>query len=149
MKNLNAHEKLVGVAEDLCPGINLNTATYISFSADRNVAGFQLNGSGNMMLDALPAQPAQAEPDAPGGAVPGDGRQHVLRAGRIEPARRRKGRRNSPLVEPYQGQENPFHLSTWPQGLSLGHPSRWEVLSLSASVPAVTGGHRHLVVLES
>jgi hypothetical protein len=54
-KILKAHEKWVGVAESLFPGVNLNAATYLSFSSDRNVAGFQLNNSGNTMLDALPS----------------------------------------------------------------------------------------------
>ena len=74
-KVLTAHQKWVGYPVDqnanvslFAPGTNLNAATYISFSADRNVAGFQLNGSGNMMLDALPALPAQAS-SGPQGAI--------------------------------------------------------------------------------
>ncbi len=54
-KFLNAHAKWVGLAEELFPGFSLGTATYFSFSSDRSVAGFQLNGSGDAMLDALPA----------------------------------------------------------------------------------------------
>ena len=61
-KTLKAHEKWVGnpVSPDASmslfpPGTNLNDATYLGFSADRNVAGFQLNGSGGTVLDALPA----------------------------------------------------------------------------------------------
>jgi hypothetical protein len=55
-KILNPHAKWVGVVESLFTGVNLNTATYLSFSADRNVAGFQLNNSSSdTMLDALPA----------------------------------------------------------------------------------------------
>jgi hypothetical protein len=61
-KILKAHEKWVGVVESLFPGVNLNTATYLSFSADRNVAGFQLNNSSNnAMLDALPASSSSGE----------------------------------------------------------------------------------------
>ena len=44
------------------PGTNLNDATYLSFSADRNVAGFQLNGSGGTVLDALPALAGRRPP---------------------------------------------------------------------------------------
>ncbi len=58
-KTLKAHEKWVGYPVDqnsnfslFPPGTNLNAATYISFSADRSVAGFQLNSAG-VMLDAL------------------------------------------------------------------------------------------------
>ncbi len=60
-KTLKPHEKWVGYPVDpnaaislFPPGTNLYDAKYISFSADRSVAGFQLNGSG-AMLDALPA----------------------------------------------------------------------------------------------
>jgi hypothetical protein len=63
-KTLTAKKKWVGYAADLFPGINLNTATYLSFSADRKVAGFQLNGSGSM-LDALPALPGSPPGDEP------------------------------------------------------------------------------------
>ena len=66
-KPLNASAKWVGLAAELFPGVNLDTATYLSFSADREVAGFQLNGSGSM-LDALPALPAQA-PSGPQEAI--------------------------------------------------------------------------------
>ncbi len=52
---LNAYAKVVGLAETLLPGVNLSNATYLSFSANRNVAGFQLNSSGGTKLDALPA----------------------------------------------------------------------------------------------
>jgi hypothetical protein len=57
-KTLKAYGKWVGYAEDLFPGFNLNATTYLNFSADRNVAGFQLNNNSptlNTMLDALPA----------------------------------------------------------------------------------------------
>jgi hypothetical protein len=55
-QHLNAYQKWVGLAGSLFPGVNINTATYISYSADRNVAGFQLNNSSNdALLDALAA----------------------------------------------------------------------------------------------
>ncbi len=57
-KTLGAHAKWVGLPTDptlFPPGTNLSSATYLSYSADRNVAGFQLNNStSNTMLDALP-----------------------------------------------------------------------------------------------
>ena len=58
-KTLGAHAKWVGLPDpSLFPGktqSELNSATYLSYSADRNVAGFQLNNStSNTMLDALP-----------------------------------------------------------------------------------------------
>jgi len=52
---LAGHEKMVGdvqafFSEDISP------ATYVSYQSDRELAGFQINGSGDgMMLDALPA----------------------------------------------------------------------------------------------
>ncbi len=64
-KILKAHEKWVGYVENLFPGVNLIAATYLSFSTDRKVAGFQLNGSGNTMLDALPALPGSSPSDEP------------------------------------------------------------------------------------
>jgi hypothetical protein len=55
-QSLNAYQKWVGLVGSLFPGVNINTATYISYSADRNVAGFQLNNSSNdALLDALAA----------------------------------------------------------------------------------------------
>jgi hypothetical protein len=63
-KTLNAHAKWVGLAEGLLTGVNLNAATYLSFSSERKVAGFQLNGSGSM-LDALPALPNSSPLDEP------------------------------------------------------------------------------------
>jgi hypothetical protein len=51
---MDPHEKWVGSAEDFFSGITQSSATYLNYSADRNVAAFQLNGSGSM-LDALPA----------------------------------------------------------------------------------------------
>jgi hypothetical protein len=58
-KTLTAHQKWVGYPVDanaasslFLPGTSLSAATYLAFSADRNVAGFQLNSAG-AMLDAL------------------------------------------------------------------------------------------------
>ncbi|MBN2033852.1 MAG: hypothetical protein JW836_11290, partial [Deltaproteobacteria bacterium] len=51
---LGGHSKIVGLAENLFSG-SISGATYIRYSSDMNVVGFQLNGSNdNMMLDALP-----------------------------------------------------------------------------------------------
>ncbi|GBC60343.1 hypothetical protein DENIS_1294 [Desulfonema ishimotonii] len=51
---LNPHEKKVKVAEDLFSG-NISAATCIGYVADREVVGFQLNGSEDgMLLDGLP-----------------------------------------------------------------------------------------------
>jgi hypothetical protein len=53
--NVAANAKVVDLAENLFTQ-NISTATCISYSSDREVVGFQLNGSsGGMMLDALPA----------------------------------------------------------------------------------------------
>jgi hypothetical protein len=52
--NISAYEKVVGMSSDLFSQ-NIDNATYISFSSDGNIVGFQLNGSSDdMMLDALP-----------------------------------------------------------------------------------------------
>ena len=52
---LEGHEKTVGVAQELFSG-DISSATYVRFSSDQDVVGFQLNGSSDgMMLDALPA----------------------------------------------------------------------------------------------
>ncbi len=52
--NLNAHEKIVNVPRNLFTH-DISTATYIAYSSDRNVVGFQLNTSSDiMMLDAMP-----------------------------------------------------------------------------------------------
>jgi hypothetical protein len=51
---LNAHEKVLGVPSNLFSQ-DISNATYIAYSSDRKVVGFQLNvSSDNMMLDALP-----------------------------------------------------------------------------------------------
>jgi hypothetical protein len=52
--NVPANAKVVDLAENLFTQ-NISTATCISYSSNRQVVGFQLNGSsGGMMLDALP-----------------------------------------------------------------------------------------------
>lgn len=52
--SLEGYEKLVGQPEALFGSYTFD-ASYLQFSADREVVGFQLNaGAGNMMLDALP-----------------------------------------------------------------------------------------------
>ena len=52
--NVNAYAKVVAVASNLFSQ-DISNATYISYSSDREVVGFQVNGSSDdMMLDALP-----------------------------------------------------------------------------------------------
>ncbi|MDD5723241.1 MAG: S8 family serine peptidase, partial [Syntrophales bacterium] len=52
--NLNAHEKVVNTAEGIFTG-DISNATYITYSSNKEVVGFQLNASSDsMMLDALP-----------------------------------------------------------------------------------------------
>ena len=52
--DLSPYEKVVGMASNLFSD-DIDTATYITFSASANVVGFQLNGSSDgMMLDGLP-----------------------------------------------------------------------------------------------
>jgi hypothetical protein len=51
---VGAYAKEVHFAEDIFPQ-NISAATYIAYSSDRNVVGFQINGSADgMMLDGLP-----------------------------------------------------------------------------------------------
>ena len=53
--SLAAHAKVVDLPANLFSGQDIGSATYIRFSSDKQVVGFQLNGSfDNMMLDALP-----------------------------------------------------------------------------------------------
>ena len=53
--NVGGNGKVVGLAEDIFTQ-DISTATYIGYSSDREVVGFQLNGSTDgMMLDGLPA----------------------------------------------------------------------------------------------
>ena len=52
---VGAHAKVVNLAEAIFSR-DISSATYIAYSSDRNVVGFQLNGSSDgMMLDGLPA----------------------------------------------------------------------------------------------
>jgi hypothetical protein len=51
---LSGHEKMVDMAPSLFSQ-SISNATYITYSSDLDVVGFQLNGStDNMMLDGLP-----------------------------------------------------------------------------------------------
>ena len=53
---VGGHAKEVNLAEAIFPQQDISGATYIAYSSDRNVVGFQLNGtSDGMMLDGLPA----------------------------------------------------------------------------------------------
>jgi hypothetical protein len=52
---VGGHAKVVNLAEAIFPQQDISGATYIAYSSDRNVVGFQLNGSSDgMMLDGLP-----------------------------------------------------------------------------------------------
>jgi len=54
--NLDAYEKVVDTPEGIFVGSDIGNATYLTYSSDREVVGFQLNASSDgMMLDALPA----------------------------------------------------------------------------------------------
>jgi hypothetical protein len=54
--SVGGHAKVVSLAENIFSQQNIGGATYITFTADRNVVGFQLNGSADgTMLDGLPA----------------------------------------------------------------------------------------------
>ncbi len=53
---VGGHAKVVNYAEAIFSPQDISAATYVAYSADRNVVGFQLNGtSDGMMLDGLPA----------------------------------------------------------------------------------------------
>lgn len=53
---LDAKAKEVDLAENFFPGQDISTATYVRFSSDQQIVGFQLNGSEDgTMLDAIPA----------------------------------------------------------------------------------------------
>ena len=55
MLRVSGHAKVIKLAEDLFLQ-DISGATYIAYSSDRNVVGFQLNGSADdTMLDGLPA----------------------------------------------------------------------------------------------
>lgn len=52
--NVNGHAKVLGYAENIFTQ-DITASTYISYLSDKEVVGFQLNGSTDgMMLDALP-----------------------------------------------------------------------------------------------
>ena len=52
--SLGPHEKIVNLAANLF-GEDISTATYVTYSSNRQIVGFQLNGSNDgMLLDALP-----------------------------------------------------------------------------------------------
>ena len=51
---LDSYKKFVSTAEDIFPGQDISDATYISYSSDRDIVAFQLNGTyDGMMLDGL------------------------------------------------------------------------------------------------
>ena len=53
--DLDAHEKVVNTTEDIFAGDDITNATYITYSSNREVVGFQLNASSDgIMLDGLP-----------------------------------------------------------------------------------------------
>ena len=52
---VGGYARVIRFAEELFSK-DISSATYIAYSSDRNVVGFQLNGSEDeMMLDGLPA----------------------------------------------------------------------------------------------
>jgi hypothetical protein len=54
--SVGGYAKVVSVAENIFSPQSISNATYIAFSSNRNVVGFQLNGSTDgTMLDGLPA----------------------------------------------------------------------------------------------
>jgi formylglycine-generating enzyme required for sulfatase activity len=61
---VGGHAKVVKVAEAIFSQ-DIRSATYIAYSSDRNVVGFQLNGSSDgMMLDGLPGLGTEPSPGA-------------------------------------------------------------------------------------
>jgi len=53
---VSGHAKVVDLAENIFFPQDIGGATYIAYASNRNVVGFQLNGSADeMMLDGLPA----------------------------------------------------------------------------------------------
>ncbi len=51
---VGGHAKVVDLAENIFSQ-SIENATYIAYASDRNVVGFQINGtSDEMMLDGLP-----------------------------------------------------------------------------------------------
>ncbi|MEW6078817.1 MAG: hypothetical protein AB1724_13455 [Thermodesulfobacteriota bacterium] len=54
--SVNAYAKVVKMAESIFSPQSITSATYITFTSDKNVVGFQLNGSSDSkLLDGLPA----------------------------------------------------------------------------------------------
>jgi hypothetical protein len=52
---VSGHAKVVDLAENFFSGQNIGSATYIAYSSNRNVVGFQINGSADdTLLDGLP-----------------------------------------------------------------------------------------------
>ncbi len=51
---LRPHERLMGVVETIFAGDDLSKAHYLSYESNRELVGFQINGS-DRLLDALPA----------------------------------------------------------------------------------------------
>jgi len=52
---MNGHEKIVDIPENIFHE-DISTATYLTYQSDRDMVGFQLNGSSDgMMLDSLPS----------------------------------------------------------------------------------------------
>jgi sugar lactone lactonase YvrE len=52
---LNAHAKVAQTAEEFFANQNITTATYLTYSSDKDLVGLQLNGSADStMLDGLP-----------------------------------------------------------------------------------------------
>jgi hypothetical protein len=55
MISLDSHAKVVDLVENIFSGKDITTANYIGYSSDREIVGFQLNGSSDaMLLDGLP-----------------------------------------------------------------------------------------------
>jgi hypothetical protein len=53
--SLGAHAKVVDYVERMFLPQDISAATYVGYSSDREIVGFQLNGSAdNSMMDALP-----------------------------------------------------------------------------------------------
>ena len=53
--NVGGHAKMVNLPENMPFTEDISAATYLAYSSDRNIVGFQFNGSGDLtMLDVLP-----------------------------------------------------------------------------------------------
>jgi hypothetical protein len=118
---LDPYEKLVGTAQELFSQ-DISLATWIRFSSDREIVGFQLNGStDDMLLDGLPALPAPArllepaDPPAPRGLVqPAD--FEYLGAFRLP------GGETPPETFAYGGEAMTFNPDGDPSGENDGFP---------------------------